>query len=99
MRDAPSGGLQIIFSIFLGLMITAFVGVGVYTFYPPLDSPYDIQIRDLSRQQQALTNSKAPDTLTTADRERLQALTDQINQAQDRRGKRTRSGDGAPVSR
>jgi hypothetical protein len=84
MRDAPSGGLQIIFSIFLGLMITAFVGVGVYTFYPPPDSPYDSRIRDLSRQQQALTNSKAPDSLTPADRERLQALTDQINEAQDR---------------
>ena len=28
------GGLQTIFGIFLGLMVTAFIGVGVYTFYP-----------------------------------------------------------------
>ena len=31
-RDA---GPRTIFSVFLGLMLTAFVGVGIYTFYPP----------------------------------------------------------------
>ena len=28
------GGLQVVFAIFLGLMVAAFVGIGVYTFYP-----------------------------------------------------------------
>ncbi|PIQ60923.1 MAG: hypothetical protein COV99_09965 [Bacteroidetes bacterium CG12_big_fil_rev_8_21_14_0_65_60_17] len=31
-------GLQVIFSIFLGLMLAVFLGVGVYTFYPPPDT-------------------------------------------------------------
>ena len=39
----PAGGLQTIFAIFLGLMVTSFIGVGVYTFYP---SPAR-QFRDL----------------------------------------------------
>jgi hypothetical protein len=41
MANSPSReGLQVIFSIFLGLMVAAFVGIGVYTFYePPGDDP------------------------------------------------------------
>ena len=36
MKDpGRSTGLRTIFSFFLGLMLTAFAGVGVYTFYPP----------------------------------------------------------------
>ena len=38
MADNRSGSqLKTLFAIFLGLMVTAFVGVGVYTFYPPPD--------------------------------------------------------------
>ena len=38
-----SGALPTIFSFFLGLIVTAFIGVGVYTFHP---SPE----RDFARQ-------------------------------------------------
>lgn len=78
-----SGGLQTIFSVFLGLMVTTFFGVGVYTFYPPRSTEVDAQIRDLDRQEQAIRNSKAPDELTAADRAQIQDLTDQRNELTD----------------
>lgn len=78
-RATPSGGLQTIFSIFLGLMVAAFVGVGVYTFYPPPQQDFTRQIEDLNREEQAMRNRQAPDELTAADRERIQALTDERN--------------------
>lgn len=36
-RDPGTSMLQVIFSFFLGLMVTAFIGVGVNTFYPEPD--------------------------------------------------------------
>lgn len=36
MRDVEkSGALTVILSFFLGLLLTTFIGVGVYTFCPP----------------------------------------------------------------
>lgn len=46
--------LQAIFAVFLGLIITAVVGVGVYTFYPnPADATRQ-QLTELNRQQDDL---------------------------------------------
>ena len=43
--------LQAIFAIFLGLMITAVVGVGVYTFHPsPADATQE-QVEELYQQR------------------------------------------------
>ena len=69
-RDA---GLRTIFSFFLGLMLSAFVGVGVYTFHPPPEQ-FDSQIRDLSRREQAIRASRSPDQLTVADRDQIQEI-------------------------
>jgi hypothetical protein len=83
MADAArSGGLQTIFSFFLGLMVTAFVGVGVYTFHGPAKEPQQ-QVRELSRREQAIRNSKPADQLTADDRAQMQQLTDQRNQIAD----------------
>lgn len=65
--------LRTIFAFFLGLMLTAFVGVGVYTFHPPPDRS-DKEIRDLGRKEQALREARAPNELTSADRDSLQAI-------------------------
>lgn len=65
--------LRTIFAFFLGLMLTAFVGVGVYTFHPPPDRS-DKEIRDLGRKEQALREAHAPNELTSADRDSLQAI-------------------------
>ncbi|MFT4296554.1 MAG: hypothetical protein QM582_14195 [Micropruina sp.] len=37
-RDVGQSMLQVIFSFFLGLVVTAFIGIGVNTFYP--EPPY-----------------------------------------------------------
>lgn len=72
-----SGGLRTIFSFFLGLMVTAFVGVGVYTFHPSPETESDLQIKDLSQQKQAIRDSRSPDELTAADREQIKELDDE----------------------
>lgn len=81
MKDG--GGLHIIFAIFLGLMVTAFVGVGVYTFYPSPQTPLSRQLQELNRQERSVRNSRAADQLTPADRARIQEIDDQISRLQD----------------
>ncbi len=76
MTDAArSTNLQNIFSFFLGLMVTAFVGVGVYTFHPPADKNLDRQIRDFGRQEQTIRGSRSPEQLSPEDRAGLQKIT------------------------
>jgi hypothetical protein len=69
-RDA---GLRTIFSFFLGLMLTAFVGVGVYTFHRPPEQ-FDSQIRDLDRREGAIRSARPPGALTTADLDQIQEI-------------------------
>lgn len=84
MADTRSGtGLQTLFAIFLGLMVTAFQGVGVYTFYPPPDAQFRSRIERSNREQQAIRNSRPENALTGADRARIQKLADERNRAQD----------------
>jgi hypothetical protein len=84
MADARSGtGLQTLFAIFLGLMVTAFVGVGVYTFYPSPDAHYRDRITSLDRQQQAIRDSRPEAALTPADRAQIQKIVDDRNRVQD----------------
>ena len=83
MTDTRGAGLQTIFGFFLGLMVTSFVGVGVYTFYPSPEGPLRDRILGLNRQEQAIRNSKAPDALTPADRARIQEIEDELARVQD----------------
>jgi hypothetical protein len=69
-------GLRTIFSFFLGLMLTAFIGVGVYTFHPPPDR-YSAQITDLTRRENAIRHSRSDAELSAADRDQIQAITSQ----------------------
>lgn len=80
MRDRTlSGALATIFSIFLGLIVTAFVGVGVYTFHPPPEEDLLRQREALSRQEQDVRDSRPPEQLTAEDRERIGAINDRRN--------------------
>lgn len=79
---AHSRGLQTIFSFFLGLMLTAFIGVGVYTFHPPAKE-LDRQIQELDRREQALRNGAPHDELSAADRDEVRQLTDSRNELYD----------------
>jgi hypothetical protein len=66
-------GLRTIFSFFLGLMLTAFVGVGTYTFHPPPDQ-FDRQIRDLGRQESAIRGTRPNGELSPADQTQIQEI-------------------------
>ncbi len=55
-------------------MVTAFVGVGVSTFHPSPQEDFFRQVQNLDRQEQAVRNSRPPDALTPADRDRIQEL-------------------------
>ena len=78
-----SGVLQTIFSFFLGLMVTAFVGVGVYTFHPSPQRDFSRQIEDIDRQEQTVRDSRPPDALTPADRDQIQGLNIERNELND----------------
>jgi hypothetical protein len=83
MADMGRGdGLRTIFSFFLGLMLTAFLGVGVYTFHPPPEQ-FDAKIRDLSRREKAIRNSRPPNELTASDRDKIQEIDRQRNESVD----------------
>lgn len=80
------GVLQAIFAVFLGLMITAFVGVGVYTFYPnPADETRD-QVSTLYERQATIlqceskvTGCRSESELSASERAELRDINNQIN--------------------
>lgn len=76
-------GLQTLFAIFLGLMVTAFVGVGVYTFYPGPFKEFEGRLESLNREREALEIAKSDAERTPEDRAAIQAVQDRINTAQD----------------
>lgn len=77
-----SDGLRTIFSFFLGLVLTAFVGVGVYTFYPPPEQ-YQRQLQDLTRREQAILNAQPSGETSAEERSRLQEINQQRNKLVD----------------
>lgn len=74
-QGGGSSALQIIFSFFLGLMVTAFVGVGVYTFHPP-DEALEVELRELDRQEQAAGIGRTMGEPTEEERARMQERMD-----------------------
>jgi hypothetical protein len=88
MADAGrSDGLGIIFSFFLGLMVTAFVGVGVYTFHPrPHHESNHWELMELNRREQVIRSSRSPAEFTAADREEIQQIGDERRRLLDASG-------------
>jgi len=82
-EDRSRGALQTIFSFFLGLMVVAFIGVGVNTFYPPPSEVYQVEQQTLQRKMDAL-NIKDQTTLTSSERAELAELQVQQNALQDK---------------
>ncbi|MCU0284254.1 MAG: hypothetical protein MUD13_10225 [Candidatus Nanopelagicales bacterium] len=83
------GALQAIFAVFLGLMIAAVVGVGVYTFMPnPADAVQE-QLDDLYDQRNAIqgcsefSGCKPGEQLTDAERAQLAAIDAQERELRD----------------
>lgn len=63
-------GLEVLFSIFLGILVVAFVGAGVYTFYSP-PREYDAPLRELDEQRRAIIDSRRLADLPAEERERI----------------------------
>jgi len=63
--DRQHYALQTIFSFFLGLMVLAFIGIGVNTFYPSPSDRFTPKEQELQRQLEAAQN-KAPQGSFTA---------------------------------
>ena len=66
--------LQTIFSFFLGLMVLAFIGVGVNTFYPSPSEIHKEQRQELQRQRDELgvqANGRKLETAQQAEMDRL----------------------------
>jgi hypothetical protein len=82
VHAARGNGLQTIFSFFLGLMLTAFLGVGVYTFHPPAKEP-NLRIQELDRREQEIRNKSPQEELSAADRDEVQQITDTRNKLYD----------------
>lgn len=80
------GVLQAIFAVFLGLMITAVVGVGVYTFHPNPGDEAQEQIQALYDERSAIDGCSSPtpgecrnwDQLTAAEKSRAKAIDAQV---------------------
>ena len=73
--DRQHYALQTIFSFFLGLIVLAFIGVGVNTFYPSPADKYVKQQQELSRQQDAINRKAAPGSFTATEQAQLDRLT------------------------
>lgn len=75
--------LQFIFSLFLGMLLVVFVGVGVWTFYPQpydQDSPEQRELDRLYRQQGGVEGKfGSMDATATAEQERIQKQIDALN--------------------
>lgn len=82
-KERSNNALQVIFSFFLGLMVTAFVGVGVYTFYPPPEERLGDQLQELYRQQEDIQGFKEQSQVTDADRAKLRTIQLQIRELED----------------
>ncbi len=83
MKDpGRSAGLRTIFSFFLGLMLTAFAGVGVYTFYPPPEE-FNTQMRELNRREEMIRDSRPADQLTEEDRAQIREVNEERYALQD----------------
>ncbi|MDO8963882.1 MAG: hypothetical protein Q7W30_05240 [Coriobacteriia bacterium] len=83
-EDRTRGALQTIFSFFLGLMVVAFVAVGVNTFYESPEQRYSAEQQELSRQMERFNTKGSPDTMTSSDKAAYEALMTRQNALQDR---------------
>jgi hypothetical protein len=82
--DRQNSALQTIFSFFLGLMVVAFIGVGVNTFYPSPAEKYMKPRQELSQRQESLGRKAAPGTYTATERAQLDSLTAEQNALNDK---------------
>jgi hypothetical protein len=81
--DRQHDALQTIFSFFLGLMVVAFIGVGVNTFYPQPQDRFQKELQPLQNEMNTVYQYGKPDgsqtPTQTARIAELQKQIDEIN--------------------
>ena len=82
--DRQRYALQTIFSFFLGLMVLAFVGVGVNTFYPQPAEINQKEMQEISRKIESLNIKTTNRSLTATEEAEISRLQDQQNALQDK---------------
>jgi uncharacterized protein HemX len=88
--DRQHYALQTIFSFFLGLMVLAFIGVGVNTFYPqPAENSAKAQ-QAISRQIDALNVKTSNRSLNATEQAEMTRLQNQQNALQDKTDAQTK---------
>ena len=82
-RSGDNNALQVIFSFFLGLMVLAFIGIAVNTFYPSPNSTYEDQLQTLYRRQERY-NTKAGGSLNATEQAQYDRVQTRIDSLQKR---------------
>jgi hypothetical protein len=83
--DRQRYALQVIFSFFLGLMVVAFIGVGVNTFFPPPESEYQDRLEDLERAQEDIeVLYPGSGELTEEERAEIQGIREEIRELEEK---------------
>ena len=81
--DRQHYALQTIFSFFLGLMVLAFIGVGVNTFYPSPATQREQAQQKIDRQIEAINAVNQNKSLDAAQQAQIQKLQNERNALQD----------------
>lgn len=90
-RDKQQYALQTIFSFFLGLMVLAFIGIGVNTFYPEPEWQPNTEQEQLYRERDRIYQAAGSKELTEADQKRVDDLDKEIAEL-DKETQDTREG-------
>ncbi|MDZ4168651.1 MAG: hypothetical protein U1E26_03205 [Coriobacteriia bacterium] len=79
--------LQLIFSLFLGILLVVVVGVGVWTFYPqPLgeNSPEQEELEELYKEQEQINMRSGGKEASLADQAQMKRVQDDIDAINDK---------------
>ena len=83
-QDRQHSALQTIFSFFLGLMVVAFIGVGVNTFLPSPAEKYAKPRQTISLKQEGLSRRAAPGSFTASEQAQLDSLAEEQSKLRER---------------
>jgi hypothetical protein len=91
------GPLSVIFAFFLGLLLTAFIGVGVNTFHPSPAEPLERQMQALGREERQIENGRPTSALSADEQARMRSIRDSVD-VLNRRADQVREGWGRSTS-
>jgi len=98
MPSLPERGpLSVIFAFFLGLLLTAFIGVGVNTFHPSPATPLEEQMQALGRKERQIENGRPASALSTSEQAQMRGIRDSVEML-NQRAQQVREGWGRSTS-